>query len=94
MHTYTRRVASQWPYLVLTNLIADIGSKSKIIRTKAGLMRFVLDTLRLVNLEVMYPEQYRLADQMFCVDISRTENELDWKPRFDDLEMLKPKFFL
>ena len=76
-------------YDVLTNLIADIGSKSKIIRTKASFMRFVLHTLGLVNLEVMYPEQYKLADQMFYVDISRTENELDWHPRFDDLEMLK-----
>ena len=40
----------------------------------------------------MYKEQYMIADENYLIDISETEEDLNWHPRFDDTSMLKAAF--
>ena len=36
----------------------------------------------------MYKEQYMIADENYLIDISQTEKELGWHPKFNDTDML------
>jgi dTDP-glucose 4,6-dehydratase len=41
-----------------------------------------------LGIPLLYGEQFRVADQDFVVDISRTERDLGWSPRYQDIDML------
>jgi dTDP-glucose 4,6-dehydratase len=36
----------------------------------------------------MDPEQYMIADEDCLLDTNKAKNELGWRPRFDDTDML------
>ena len=42
----------------------------------------------MMNLTLMYPEQFLLADSEFVLDISDLEEQLDFIPKHNDKEML------
>jgi dTDP-glucose 4,6-dehydratase len=44
--------------------------------------------LDILNITLLYPEQFLLADTEFILDVSDLENELRFKPQFHDKDML------
>ena len=77
---------------LLTDLIVKNGSKSKLIRSNAKLSQTALKILGFMGFELLYPEQYLLADKMYSVDIETTKQELDWKPKHNDKQMLNQAY--
>lgn len=73
---------------LLGDLIAHAGSKSILVPTPGWAVKRTLDLLDLINLPLMDPEQYLIADEMCVLDVSKGERELGWVPRYRDEDML------
>ncbi|MEL6734451.1 MAG: NAD(P)-dependent oxidoreductase [Pseudomonadota bacterium] len=73
---------------LLGRLIEEAGSKSILIPTPGWAVKRTLDTLDLINLPIMDPEQYLIADEECLLDCSKAEQELGWQARFSDDDML------
>ena len=74
---------------LLTKLIFDCGSRSIIIKTYANFVKFVIKFLKIFLIEILYKEQYELADKNFILDIGKSHEILKWQPKDDDAKMLK-----
>jgi len=77
---------------LLKNVAKQNNSKSIIVPTPGKLVKMCLKILGALGLEIMYKEQYMIADENYLIDISETEEDLNWHPRFDDTSMLKAAF--
>jgi dTDP-glucose 4,6-dehydratase len=73
---------------LLRRLIKEAGSRSILIPTPGRLVKFALDTLDFVNLPLMDPEQYLIADEECLLDCSKAKRELNWAPKHRDDDML------
>jgi len=73
---------------LLGRLIKEAGSRSFLLPTPAPLVKLTLNLLDRINLPIMDPEQYLIADEYCLLDTSRARRELGWQPRFDDTDML------
>lgn len=73
---------------LLSDLIRHAGSKSVLIPTWGFAVKRTLDLLDTLNLPLMDPEQYLIADEMCVLDVSKAERELGWVPAYRDEEML------
>ncbi|BCH32084.1 NAD-dependent dehydratase [Mesorhizobium sp. L-8-10] len=73
---------------LLGDLVRHAGSKSVLLPTPAWAVKRTLDLLDLLNMPIMDPEQYLIADEMCVLDVSKAERELGWAPRYRDEDML------
>lgn len=73
---------------LLGDLIRHAGSKSILLPTPASLVKLTLDTLDAINLPIMDPEQYKIADEICILDTSKAKRELGWAPKHRDEDML------
>ena len=73
---------------LLQNLIKEVGSHSVVIPTPGKLVKFGLGMMGKLGLELMYKEQYMIADENYVLDISKTERELGWEPQYADTDMI------
>ncbi|SIT55757.1 NAD-dependent epimerase/dehydratase [Mesorhizobium prunaredense] len=73
---------------LLGDLIRHAGSKSLLIPTPAWAVKRTLDLLDLLNLPIMDPEQYLIADEVCVLDVSKAEHQLGWVPQYRDEGML------
>jgi len=73
---------------LLKDLIKKNSSKSILIPTWGKATKFAIFILAKLGLEIMYKEQYSIADINYLVSISETEKDLDWHPAFDDTRMI------
>lgn len=73
---------------LLSSLIAAAGSRSRLVPVPARPLKLVLSALDAIGLTLLYPEQFRIADLDFMVDISRTMDRLGWSPVHGDAEMM------
>ncbi|MGX1786230.1 NAD-dependent epimerase/dehydratase family protein [Bosea sp. NPDC055332] len=73
---------------LLGDLIRHAGSKSILLPTPASLVKLTLDTLDAINLPIMDPEQYKIADEICILDTAKAKRELGWVPRHRDEDML------
>lgn len=73
---------------LLGQLVKHAGSRSVLLPTPAPLVKLTLDGFDLINLPIMDPEQYRIADEICLLDISKAERELGWVPAHNDTTML------
>lgn len=73
---------------LLTKLVADVGSKSIIVPTWGLAVKYILRILGYIGIELMFEEQYKIADIEYIVDISETMKELSWEPKYSDEQML------
>jgi dTDP-glucose 4,6-dehydratase len=73
---------------LLTRLIREAGSRSFLLPTPASLVKAALTTLDRINLPLMDPEQYLIADEVCILDTSKAKRELGWRPRHRDDDML------
>ncbi|PAF43460.1 NAD(P)-dependent oxidoreductase [Helicobacter sp. 11S03491-1] len=84
-------LGSQNPPQVKTLLqesIHKVGSKSKVIPTCARLVKYCIQLLGLLGIEILYKEQYEIADKQYILDITQTKNILGWEPLYQDKDML------
>ncbi|GGD86535.1 NAD-dependent dehydratase [Aureimonas endophytica] len=73
---------------LLGDLVRHAGSKSFLLPTPAWAVKRTLDLLDLVNLPLMDPEQYLIADEECVLDVSKGARQLGWVPRYRDEDML------
>lgn len=73
---------------LLGDLIAQAGSKSKLIPTHSKSVKLALSMLERLGVPLMYKEQYAIADCQYIVDIRSTQEELGWNPQYSDGDML------
>jgi dTDP-glucose 4,6-dehydratase len=73
---------------LLSDLVRHAGSRSLLLPTPAWAVKRTLDLLDLLNMPVMDPEQYLIADEMCVLDVSKGERELGWIPQYRDEDML------
>jgi len=73
---------------LLGRLIREAESKSILIPTPGWAVKKTLDALDAINMPIMDPEQYLIADEECILDCSKAERELGWKARYSDDDML------
>ncbi len=73
---------------LLSRLIREAGSRSVLVPTPAPLVKMALNALDFINLPLMDPEQYLIADEYCVVDTTRAAKDIGWKPGYRDDEML------
>ena len=73
---------------LLQKLISSVGSKSILIPTPGALTKKILGIFDALNMPLLNREQYEIADVNYVVDISATQTELGWTPRFSDEKMI------
>ena len=73
---------------LLGDLVRHAGSKSVLVPTPGWAVKRTLDLLDLVNMPLMDPEQYLIADEECVLDVSKGERDLNWVPQYRDEDML------
>jgi dTDP-glucose 4,6-dehydratase len=73
---------------LLSEVIKQAGSKSILVPTVAAPAKVLLRLLDRMNMPVLVPEQFEIADHDYVVDIEPTKNMLDWTPRYNDERMM------
>lgn len=77
---------------LLGDLIRHAGSKSILLPTPAWAVKRTLDFLDLINLPLMDPEQYLIADEECVLDVSKGKRDLGWVPQYRDEDMLNAAY--
>jgi dTDP-glucose 4,6-dehydratase len=73
---------------LLGRLVKEAGSKSILLPTPAPLVKFALNALDAINMPLMDPEQYLIADEECLLDCSKAKREIGWTPKHRDDDML------
>ncbi len=73
---------------LLGGLIKEANSWSILLPTPAPLVKFTLNALDWMNMPIMDPEQYLIADEVCILDCSKGDRELGWKAQYNDEDML------
>jgi dTDP-glucose 4,6-dehydratase len=73
---------------LLGDLIRHAGSKSLLIPTPGWAVKRTLDLLDAMNMPIMDPEQYLIADEDCVLDVTKGERQLGWVPQYRDEDML------
>ena len=73
---------------LLGDVISRAGSRSRLAPLPAGPVKGALTLLDALGLPLLYAEQFKIADESYLVDITRTISALKWRPRYDDVDMV------
>ncbi len=73
---------------LLGRLIKEANSRSILLPTPGWAVKRTLDALDMINMPIMDPEQYLIADEECLLDCSKAERELGWKANYSDDDML------
>lgn len=73
---------------LLGDLIRSAGSKSILVPTPGWAVKRTLDLLDMMNMPIMDPEQYLIADEECVLDVSKGARQLGWVPQYRDEDML------
>jgi dTDP-glucose 4,6-dehydratase len=79
-------------HTLLAEVIRQARSKSILIPTIASPAKVILRLLDRINLPVLVPEQFEIADHDYVVDIEPTMRMLDWKPKYSDQDMMNEAY--
>ena len=77
---------------LLGSLIKAAGSRSVLVPTPGPLVKLTLATFDRINLPIMDPEQYLIADEYCVRDTTAIETDLGWRARHDDSAMLNAAY--
>ncbi|MDH4048430.1 MAG: NAD(P)-dependent oxidoreductase [Gammaproteobacteria bacterium] len=77
---------------LLRGLAKQVGSKSILVPTPAPLVKSVLRLLDRINLPLLVPEQFEIADADYVIDIEHTKSALGWRPEYDDTSMFSQAY--
>jgi dTDP-glucose 4,6-dehydratase len=73
---------------LLSALIEFADSRSVLVPVPAAPLKVILRTLDRLNLPLLVPEQFEIADADYVVDIEPTRQALDWFPKHSDRDMI------
>ena len=73
---------------LLGRLIREAESRSVLLPTPAWAVKMTLSALDFINLPLMDPEQYLIADEYCILDCTRAKREIGWQPKHRDDDML------
>jgi len=73
---------------LLGDLVRHAGSRSILIPTPSWAVKRTLDLLDLMNMPIMDPEQYLIADEECVLDVGKGKRDLGWVPQYRDEDML------
>ena len=73
---------------LLGDLVKHAGSKSILLPTPGWAVKRTLDLLDWMNMPIMDPEQYLIADEDCLLDVSKGKRDLGWVPQYRDEDML------
>jgi dTDP-glucose 4,6-dehydratase len=73
---------------LLARLVEEAGSRSILLPTPAPLVKLTLGLLDRMNMPLMDPEQYLIADEICLLDCSKAKREIGWQPKYKDDDML------
>ena len=73
---------------LLGDLIVHAGSRSFLLPTPAFAVKATLAAFDFINMPIMDPEQYLIADEMCIRETGKLKRELGWKAEFNDGTML------
>jgi dTDP-glucose 4,6-dehydratase len=76
----------------MTGLIKKAGSHSIVVKTPGKLVKLMLGMLGSIGIELLYKEQFEIADEQYIVDISNASSEIGWKPKMSDLAMINEAY--
>lgn len=74
--------------VLLRRLIKEAGSKSILVPAPAALVKLTLSALDRLNMPLMDPEQYLIADEHCEISVERARIDLGWIPAHGDEDML------
>jgi dTDP-glucose 4,6-dehydratase len=77
---------------LLGGLIRTAGSKSVLIPTPGFAVKATLGLLDRLNMPLMDPEQYLIADEHCVRDTKACERVFGWTPKHNDIDMLKAAY--
>lgn len=69
-------------------IIKEVNSGSFIIPTWGKGTKAILSFLDVINLPILYPEQFMIADQDCLLDVQGLKEDLNIEPKFNDKEIL------
>ena len=69
-------------------IIKEVNSRSFIVPTWGKGSKTILSFLDTINLTLLYPEQFMIADQNYVLDIRELTEDLNIHPKFNDKDML------
>ena len=73
---------------LMRSLVKEANSNSLVIPTWGKGVKAILHILDAINLTLIYPEQFELADQNNILDITELKDGLKIVPKYDDKDML------
>ena len=73
---------------LLGDLVRHADSKSILVPTPGWAVKRTLDFLDLLNMPLMDPEQYLIADEECVLDVTKGREQLGWVPQYNDGDML------
>ncbi len=73
---------------LLGDLVRHAGSKSFLVPTPGWAVKRTLDLLDALNMPLMDPEQYLIADEECVLDVSKGKRQLGFVPQHRDEDML------
>jgi len=76
--------SSEFPEAVSPSTLMALA----LIPTPATPLKVVLRMMDRINLPLLVPEQFEIADHDYVVDIEPTKRMLDWTPRYNDERMM------
>ena len=77
---------------LLGRLIKDANSWSIPLPTPAPLVKLTLNTLDYVNMPIMDPEQYMIADEECILSTDAGKKDMNWYPQYRDEDMLSAAY--
>jgi dTDP-glucose 4,6-dehydratase len=77
---------------LLGRLIKDAGSCSVPLPTPAPLVKMTLNTLDFINMPIMDPEQYLIADEECILSTEAGKKDMNWYPQYRDEDMLSAAY--
>lgn len=72
---------------LLKEVIKLADSRSFLLPTPAPLVKMALRFLDWINMPLLVPEQFEIADSDYVIDVSNLERRLDFVPRYTDRDM-------
>jgi len=79
-------------YDLLKNVVKTAHSHSIVIPTPGKFVKATLRFLDNIGLTLMYPEQFMIADEQYILDVSQTEKDLGWEPKYNDADMISQAY--
>lgn len=77
---------------LLGDLIKSAGSKSILVPTPGFAVKWTLASLDWLNMPLMDPEQYLIADEYCVRDTTAAKVDFGWHPSFRDEDMLQEAY--